>query len=1074
MKNSVLIIAQIVAALVFAAVPLVYAKTDCTQVTQIPQVECEALVDLYHSTDGPNWSNNGGWNETNEPCYWFGVRKCEGGHVTELKLYDESSRLLRGAIPESIGNLSNLHYLFLGNNQLTSLPKSIGNLSNLQYLFLGNNQLTSLPESIGNLSSLKELHLLGNQLTSLPESIGNLSSLEKLHLLGNQLTSLPESIGNLSNLQHLSMDSKLTSLPESIGNLGSLSFLDLSNNQLCYLPFSIINLKALTNLNVGNNHLMISDPDLSNWLNQYDSDWIVQQTPVRCGALQPDITSHDFGQLANNQQANQLFTITNTSNETSVHINTVTFTDNQTAEFTQSTDVDHQCTGKTLAPGEVCYEYISFISNSEGEKQAQLVFNSDDPVIPEFNIGLSAGELNVEQVDRACLVETPTLQTINSGDWSDNVWSDMNGNPVSYLPGKNDVILINQGHTIIGLPKIEISALCNRGELRSVVGEPLEIIASNGISNHGSIIGEHYKNRPKQYFSVECGTPGSDVILKAGTRFKHEEYEDWWWVGYGKPIYNNGTIRAGNGGTSKSCGGNGGNILVLGRNITNDYNGVIFAGSGGAAYIPRPGYGGMIQIWSKLGGPGNLVNRGQINAGNSGNKAIPADGRLWLVSSPYVDLGSYRIKADKVTIRANNILTDEGIELTDIIQANEIITEPGQGEVLLTGPSVLIGIPNATTTLTFILTNNGPTADVYDLTISGTNWDLGNTLPNSISLEGLSNIEFDVHVTIPADATGKLGIIKAVATSQTAGNTVSSIAEILVSEVPAEVVEPEKPVVDEVETPDTVKPSGCLLVDENLKILEDKNLFNAILEGSMTNTGWISNLTITPEGHLTGGIVTGYIVNEGLMEDFEFCGMSIIGGTLGGTITNSSPQGYIQDIHLAPNTHLIGGQLHGEITGDEKSPALVEATKIDGKVVLTNLIIGAGTDLAEGVTIGKGVRFANATLIPAGLDFTEALSSNGTLDLNIDIVNDVPSLLEQINQLPDMLANSWQLKQDAETGEYYVMASDVRVVVIPLQVRQAPHGSDVHLTIHPDGVHVTLVTAQEREIHVEIQVNTSP
>jgi hypothetical protein len=1046
MKNNVLIIAQIVAALVFTAVPLVYAKTDCTQVTQIPQVECEALVDLYHSTDGPNWSNKDGWNETNEPCYWFGVRKCAGGHVTELNLSDNG---LSGTIPESIGNLSSLEILYLFENQL--LPEFTGNLSNLKELHLSNNQLTSLPESIGNLSSLERLVLSSNQLTSLPESIGNLSSLERIVLSGNQLTSLPESIGNLNNLKEFY----------------------LGNNQLCYLPFSIINLKALTNLNVSNNHLMISDPDLSNWLNQHDSDWIVHQTPVMCGALQPDPASHEFGQLANNQLASQLFTITNTSNETPVHINTVTFTNNQTAEFTQSTDVDYQCTGKTLAPGEVCYEYISFISNSEGEKQAQLVFNSDDPIIPKFNIDLSAGDPNVARVDRACLVETPTLQTTNSGNWSDNVWSDMNGNPVSHLPGENDVILINQGHTIIGLPKIEISALCNRGELRSVSGEPLEIIASNGISNHGSIIGEHYKNIPKQYFSVECGTPGSDVILKAGTRFKHEEYEDWWWVGDGKPIYNNGTIRAGNGGSSKSCGGNGGNILVLGRNITNDYNGIIFAGSGGAAYVPNPGYGGMIQVWSKLGGPGNLVNRGQINAGDSGSSALPAGGRLWLVSSPYVDLGSYRIKADKVTIRANNILTDEGIELTDIIQANEIITEPGQGEVLLTGPSVLIGIPNTTTTLTFILTNNGPTADVYDLTISGTNWDLGNTLPNSISLDGLSNIEFDVHVTIPADATGKIGIIKAVATSQTAGNTVSSRAKILVSEVPAEVVEPEKPVVDEVETPDTVKPSGCLLVDENLKILEDKNLFNAILEGSMTNTGWISNLTITPEGHLTGGIVTGYIVNEGLMEDFEFCGMSIIGGTLGGTITNSSPQSYIQDVHLAPNAHLIGGQLHGEITGDEKSPALVEAAKIDGKVVLTNLIIGAGTDLAEGVTIGEGVRFANATLISAGLDFTEALSSDdGTLNLNIDIVTETPSLLEQINQLPDMLANNWQLKQEAETGEYYVIANDVRVIVIPLQVRQAQHGSNVHLTIHPDGVQVTLVTAQEREIHVEIQ--TSP
>ena len=73
----------------------------------------------------------------------------------------------------------------------------------LTYLYLYNNQLTSLPESIGNLSSLEDLYLSFNQLTSLPESIGSLNSLERLWLDYNQLTSLPESIGSLSSLETL-------------------------------------------------------------------------------------------------------------------------------------------------------------------------------------------------------------------------------------------------------------------------------------------------------------------------------------------------------------------------------------------------------------------------------------------------------------------------------------------------------------------------------------------------------------------------------------------------------------------------------------------------------------------------------------------------------------------------------------------------------------------------------------------------------------------------------------------------------------------------------------------------------
>jgi hypothetical protein len=37
----------------------------------------------------------------------------------------------------------------------------------------------------------------------------------------------------------------------------------------------------------------------------------------------------------------------------------------------------------------------------------------------------------------------------------------------------------------------------------------------------------------------------------------------------------------------------------------------------------------------------------------------------------------------------------------------------------------------------------------------------------------------------------------------------------------------------------------------------------------------------------------------------------------------------------------------------------------------------------------------------------------------------------QFNQLPEMLENGWQLEQDVETGEYYVMVRDIRIVVIP-------------------------------------------
>jgi len=49
------------------------------------------------------------------------------------------------SLPESIGNLVNLIYLYLEGNQLTNLPESIGNLVDLSHLGLGINHLTSQP-----------------------------------------------------------------------------------------------------------------------------------------------------------------------------------------------------------------------------------------------------------------------------------------------------------------------------------------------------------------------------------------------------------------------------------------------------------------------------------------------------------------------------------------------------------------------------------------------------------------------------------------------------------------------------------------------------------------------------------------------------------------------------------------------------------------------------------------------------------------------------------------------------------------------------------------------------------------
>ncbi|RKZ72367.1 MAG: hypothetical protein DRQ57_17470, partial [Gammaproteobacteria bacterium] len=244
--------------------------TDCAVQTQIPKVECEALVALYESTDGDNWKDNTGWNETNTPCSWYGV-SCGDGHVTSINLgdYHNGGNDLNGSIPDSLGNLRNLQYLSMRENHLSgSLPESFGNLSNLKSIELNRNQLSgSIPESFGNLSNLKSILLSHNQLSgSIPESLGNLSnSFWRLRLNNNQLSgSIPESLGNLISMWDLSLrNNQLSgSIPESFGNFGNLYYLALNDNQLSgSIPESLGNLSKLLTLDMSNNQLNGSIPE---------------------------------------------------------------------------------------------------------------------------------------------------------------------------------------------------------------------------------------------------------------------------------------------------------------------------------------------------------------------------------------------------------------------------------------------------------------------------------------------------------------------------------------------------------------------------------------------------------------------------------------------------------------------------------------------------------------------------------------------------------------------------------------------------------------------------------------------
>lgn len=125
--------------------------------------ERAALMDLYNSTDGQNWTHNDNWGSDKPIEGWYGVH-CDFGHIYNLSLVDNN---LNGPIPESFGNLTYLNYLNLMDNNISgSIPDTFGNLVNLKTIEMNNNSLTgSIPSSFGNLEELDYLNLSGNKLS---------------------------------------------------------------------------------------------------------------------------------------------------------------------------------------------------------------------------------------------------------------------------------------------------------------------------------------------------------------------------------------------------------------------------------------------------------------------------------------------------------------------------------------------------------------------------------------------------------------------------------------------------------------------------------------------------------------------------------------------------------------------------------------------------------------------------------------------------------------------------------------------------------------------------------------------
>ncbi len=238
------------------------AACENTATAAVPQ--CQALVALYNSTGGANWTDKVGWLIGN-PCapVWEGLT-CTGNNVIAIDLDGNN---LVGTLPD-LTALTSLQELDLAGNALSgSITPTLGALTGLTMIDLSSNDLTgSIPVELGALVNLQELDLASNLLGgTIPAEFTNLSMLIELDLSRNNLNGgIPEFTGPLVDVD-LSDNRLVGSIPASIWK-STLVFLDLSNQNLAprlngSIPAGIATSTQLASLDLSGNQLSGSIPN---------------------------------------------------------------------------------------------------------------------------------------------------------------------------------------------------------------------------------------------------------------------------------------------------------------------------------------------------------------------------------------------------------------------------------------------------------------------------------------------------------------------------------------------------------------------------------------------------------------------------------------------------------------------------------------------------------------------------------------------------------------------------------------------------------------------------------------------
>jgi len=181
-----------------------------------------------------------------------------------------------GIVPDALGNLKQLHEMFVYGSPIVKITEQLVTLRNLTMLLFSDCSLHHI-QNLNNLENLWSLELPNNHLSH----IDGIPAVEFLRLDGNLFKTIPTTkdkdklrfldmhnnplknalpILSYKNLEVIYLENTtLTSIPPTIDTLQKIERLDLSNNKISYLPTNILNLRHLQEFEIRNNLLLPND-----------------------------------------------------------------------------------------------------------------------------------------------------------------------------------------------------------------------------------------------------------------------------------------------------------------------------------------------------------------------------------------------------------------------------------------------------------------------------------------------------------------------------------------------------------------------------------------------------------------------------------------------------------------------------------------------------------------------------------------------------------------------------------------------------------------------------------------------